>query len=195
MNSATLSAIQEKAAEIANQYTGGHLNARLRGVRDTKRLFNECKRVHYLYGVLSNVYLDGTDCYIGSKLITDAEVQQVSQKLWHYNGLFQNVDLSEFTPIVPDDGNSECVGSGATNESDHYRVGEVPVVAGTNVITFYQNGVPKPFSTTAYQVDPWVEAYSGYMQRNLVVTKLTNGFIVNDILEAGILKYHAILNS
>lgn len=188
-----LDILKENSARVLISYTNGYLDSKLRGTGEEGEIFEHCLRLHYLYGIMKEAYLNGGVTYVGNSTI---DLTDVYHKIWHYSGIYEDVDLADYSDIEEDDGDGEPpLKGGDTVSEDHYRVGEVAVVAGANVVTFYKNGVASPFPNTNYQVDPWVEAYSGYMQRNLVVTKMANGFIANDILEAGVLKYQAILNS
>jgi len=73
------------------------------------------------------------------------------------------------------------------------RAGSQAVAIGSNFITFYLNGVATPLDTTDYVVTAFVTTSSGRQQNNLVISsKLANGFQVDDILEAGVIYYHAI---
>lgn len=108
---------------------------------------------------------------------------------------------TELPPIVPDDGtgNSDTgVGgdSGGTivyESTINLRAGSQGVTVGTNVVTFFLNGVATPLEDNDYILDAYVVTVSGRQQRNLVVSQqLAGGFVVTDILEAGTIWYQAI---
>lgn len=197
MIQAYLDGIREAAAEIAIQYTNGRIEAAFTGNGDYNDIFNDSMRVHYLLGAIDSVYLVADVPYIGGTAVTDSYVKSLSNKIWHYNGVFRDVNLEDYDAIVPDDGDGGSVDSvGAVVVDNDMRIGELAVGVGANVVTFYLGGVPTPFPNTSYQVDAWLITNSGYMQRQVVVSnKLANGFTVEDILEAGVLHYQATLNT
>ena len=201
MNSTRLADIKQDCARIMVQWGNGYLDSILRGTPKENEIFNDTMRVHYLYGIIKELYLSGTDVCIGDVVLADNAVEAVFDKIWHYNGVSYgidfNADLSDFDAIVPDDGDGGTVDpTTPTTDSDHYRVGELPVTVGTNAVTFFKDGVAAPFPSTDYIVIAWVETHTGYRQSNLQPSTYTaGGFIVTDVLEAGILKYQAILNS
>jgi hypothetical protein len=197
MIQAVLDNMKEKAAEIAIQYTNGYLNSRLEGAVNVEELANHSARVIYLWGIMNYVYLVSEVPYIGGTAVTDEYILETSQKLWHYNGYFADVSLSDYATIVPDDGNEgDCSGGGDSQTEDHYRSGNMIVGIGANPVTFIKNGVAAPFEDNDYTVQAWAISNSGYRQNNVVVTaQVAAGFTANDILEAGTLYYIATVNT
>ncbi|MFO8110109.1 MAG: hypothetical protein R6U17_06300, partial [Thermoplasmata archaeon] len=148
-------------------------------------------RLSYLYGIVDEMYLVGTDVYVGGDNITDDAVEDVYGKLYHYNGLY-SVDLSDYSSITADGGDSGSSDgdSDSSVSTDHYRSGSVEVSSGSAVVSF-----SSPLSTTDYHLDAYVLSSSGYKQTNLdVSSKTKNGFAVSDILEGGTLHYFAVVN-
>lgn len=184
--------IKEEAALINIEYTGGRQYSMQQGTKDYNDIFNQCMRVAYLSAAIDEAYeVDGVT-YIGDTVV---DLGQYYHKLWHYRGQFDIADADKQTAIIEDDGNSGSEESIPTSD-DAYRAGEVVVGAGGAIITFMRNGVPSPLANADYQVDVRVAAYSGYEQRNVVIsTKFASGFVVEDVLEAGILHYTAHLNT
>ena len=165
MIQAYLDSIKEAAAEIAIQYTNGRINAVFTGNGEYNETFNNSMRLHYLLGAIDSVYLVGGVPYIGSTAVTDAYVKELSNKVWHYNGIYRSVELDDYAVITPDNGDGGSIENGGTTVVDNnQRVGELTVGVGANVITFYVNGVATPFPNTNYQVDAWLITNSGYMQ-------------------------------
>ncbi|ANS04926.1 hypothetical protein [uncultured Mediterranean phage] len=196
MIQAYLDSIQERAAEIAVEFTNGYLDAQLSGKGNTEELANDSMRVTYLYGVLENVRIESlTHAYIGGTEVTDAYVQSTRDKLEHYSGYFLNTDLSDYAEVTPDDGDSGSCDPDTPTTNDH-RVGSIAVTAGTNIVTFMEDGSPSPLPSTDYTVVMWAELSDGSIQRNLVVSMYTTGgFVVTDILSSGILYYQAVMNT
>jgi len=196
MIQAVLDNIREQAARIAIQYTNGRENAMLRG-GNSEEIADHCKRVIYLWGVINYTYLDGTTPYIGGTAVTDAYVFEASTKLWHYSGQFADVDLSDYSTIVADDGEGGAVQPGETADTlDDHRVGSQRVTIGQNVVTFIKDGVASPLPSNDYTVIAWVEGDSGFRQSNLQPsTYVASGFVVDDVLEAGLIRYQAVLNT
>lgn len=185
----------EESANILVGFTNERINAALDGKWNYNSLFNDSVRLHYLVGALSSVYLDGTTPYIGGASVTDAYIQEIYQKIWHYNRAFK-ADLSDYEEIVPDDGDGGAYVPNVVVIEDYYRSGNLPVVVGANPVTFIKNGVAAPFSENDYTVQAWAISNSGFRQNNVVVTGTTaGGFVANDILEAGTLYYIATLNT
>jgi hypothetical protein len=154
-------------------------------------------RVVYLAGIIDYVYLVGTTPYLGGTAITDTDVLEASQKLWHYSGRFRDIDLESYSQVTADDGDGGATDpSDPSQGSDHYRSGSVPVVAGANPVTFIKNGVASPLPSADYTVEAWVIASSGQRQSELVITtKTAGGFVANDVIKAGTLNYIATLNT
>lgn len=196
MIQAYLDNIKEVAAEVAVKYTNGRQNAVFNGTMDVRKLTDESMRVIYLWGVINYTYLVGEIPYLGDTAVTDAYILKTSQKLWHYNGVFSSIDLTDYTTIVPDDGEGgACVG-GVSETTDHYRSGSLSVSVGANAVTFIKNGVASPLASSDYTVEVWVLTESGYKQNNVVVTTQTaGGFVASDVLEVGTLYYIATLNT
>lgn len=190
MNSTKLDSIKSRSSEILIQFTNGHVDSRLRGTNQIQQNFNDCLRLHYLYGIVDEARLDGSDIYIGNKQLSEADLAEVYHKIWHYNGIFADVDLTVYDDITPDSGDgSSCSGS-TTSSEDHYRAGAIAVTAGSATVTF-----SSPLASTDYRVDVRVRSSSGFEQRNLgAITKYTNGFTVNDIVDAGTLTYFAVID-
>lgn len=197
MNSATLDSIKEHAARIAREYTNGWLNARLIGAGNIDKLNDDSLRVTYLAGVIDYIYLIGTTPYLGGTAITDADVLQASQKLWHYSGRYKDTALSGFTQVTPDEGDSgSTTPSTPSQDADHYRAGSLAVVAGANAVTFIKDGVASPLPSASYTLEAWVITSSGQRQSELVITtKTAGGFVASDVLKAGTLYYQALLNT
>jgi len=195
MNQLLLNSMVEESANILVGFTNERINATLSGTNNYISLYNDTVRVHYLCGALNSVYLVGTTPYIGGSAVTDAYVQEIYQKIWHYNRAFK-ADLSDYDEIVPDDGEGGAYVPNVTTEDDHYRSANLPVVVGANPVTFIKNGVASPFTSADYTVQAWAISNSSYRQNNVVVTGQTaGGFVANDILEAGTLYYIATLNT
>lgn len=111
-------------------------------------------------------------------------------------------------PVIPDVTSDDGSGDSNTGEGGDapsgstvtynlsLRAGSQAVSIGANVITFYVNGVATPFESEVgadYILDSYVLTNSGRKQSNLVVSQyLASGFVVDDILEAGVLYYQAI---
>lgn len=197
MIQAYLDSIKEKAAEIAIQYTNGKLNARLNGEKDAQLIANHSMRVIYLWGVIEYAYLVGTTLYIGGTAVSDTYLRDTFNKLWHFNGIYSAVDLSDYTTIVADDGDGGAVDpANPTVTTDHYRSGNMIVTVGANPVTFIKDGVASPLASNDYTVDAWAISNSGFKQNNVVVGSLVAaGFTAEDILEAGTLYYIATLNT
>lgn len=193
MTQEQLDIFKENSAQILIQFSNGYLNSIFNGTGEN--LLNDSIRLHYLCGIMDEAYLDNGDILVGDTVLDS--IGDVYHKIWHYNGMYSGVDLTDFDAIVPDNGDGGSVENGGTTVVDNnQRVGELTVGVGANVITFYVNGVATPFPNTSYQVDAWLITNSGYMQRQVVVSnKLANGFTVEDILEAGVLHYQATLNT
>lgn len=201
MNSTRLEDIKQEAARILINWGNGRVKSQLRGEPEYNDWFDKSKVTNYLYGIIDNVFLSGSTAYTGDTAIADGTLETVLEKLWHYS--VEAVDLSIFTTNTDDNGSIEeddgeggaCSGDTST-DNDHYRVGEQVCSIGVNVVTFYKDGVVSPFTTTDYIVIAWVEGYNGQRQSNLVPTTYTKGgFVVENVLVDGILKYQAILNS
>lgn len=191
MNSAQLDNMKSRSAEILVQFTNGYIDSRLRGTKDIGKNFKDCMRLHYLYGAMDNAILVGSDIYVGSQLIAPADVAETYHKIYHYNGVYQSVDLSDYSDIVADSGDGDS-GSGTTPtpSEDFYRAGSVYVGAGSATVTF-----SSPLPSTDYQVDAYVRTASGYEQDNLgTITKSLNGFSVSEVLEAGTLIYFVVIS-
>lgn len=184
--------IKEEAALINIEYTGGRQYSMQQGTKDYNDIFNHCMRVSYLSAAIDEARdVDGVT-YIGDTIV---DLGQYYHKLWHYRGQFDIADGDKQADIIDDDGEG---GSEETTTvvDDHYRAGSVAVGAGGAIITFMRNGVPSPLANANYQVDIRVVGYSGYEQRNVVPsTQFSSGFVVEDILEAGILHYTAHLDT
>lgn len=203
MTQAYLDFIKEIGAQIAIQYTNGHVDARLRGTGQEGEIFDHCLRVHWLWGAIKEAHLSGAVLYVGSEIMDDADLTSIYHKLWHYNGIYADVDLSDYPDITPDDGDGgdngeqgdEGGGTGGDGgstvvDTDHYRADTVIVVPGTNTVTF-----SSPLPSTDYRIIVYVDSYTGYQQRNLVVgTKTAQGFTVTDVLEAGVLTYFCVID-
>ena len=191
MNQAQLDSTKEAAAQVVVSYTNGYLDMRLSGKPEERDTFEHCLRLHYLYGILDEARIVGTDIYCGSKKITGASIEGIYHKIWHYNGIL-SADLSAYSDITADDGDT---GSTAPSETivtatDHYRAGSVSVVAGSNVISF-----SSALASANYQVDIRVVFADGTEQRNVVPSsQFSTGFVVSDVLQSGTLHYTAILN-
>jgi len=196
MNQLLLDNIVEEASQICIGYTNERIGATLSGAINRVSLYNDSIRVHYLLGAIKAVYLVGSVPYIGLSPVEDSYVQELYQKIWHYNRKFKS-DLSDYDAVVPDDGEGgACDPDLIGLAEDHYRSGNIPVVVGANPVTFIKNGVPTPFVENDYTVQAWAMSNSGYRQNNVVVVGMTaGGFIANDILEAGTLYYIATLNT
>jgi hypothetical protein len=197
MIQAVLDNIKEVSASIGILYTNRSLNAKLTGSGKVQELSDNSMRAIYLWGVINYTYLVDEVPYIGGTAVTDAMILEASQKLYHYNSQSDIVDLSDYSEIVPDDGDGGVVVETPTPEtSDHYRSGSMSVVIGANPVTFLVGGVPTPFTSNDYTVQAWVISNSGFRQNNLViVSQVASGFTANDILEGGTLHYIATLNT
>lgn len=196
MNSQQLDNIKSRSAEILIQFTNGNIDSRLRGTSKIQQNFDDCLRLHYLYGIIDEARLVGSDIYVGSKQLTDVDFAEAYHKLWHYNGIYSAIDLSVYTDITPDSGDGDSEPGGSVLSNDTYRSGQVTVLAGAATVTFMVDGVATPLASTDYTVDVYVRTASGYEQRNLGnVVKFTTGFTVDDILEGGTLVYLAIMDS
>lgn len=80
--------------------------------------------------------------------------------------------------------------TGGGSIPDIYRAGSVPVVSGSNVITF-----STPLSTTNYDLHCFMYTSDGYMvEITPTPTKSTNGFTIS-LGEAGTLVYLAIIRA
>jgi len=195
MKQSRLDDIREGCAEIFVKFTNGWLDSKLRGTGKENALFYDSLRVSYLYGILSEVYLDGTTLYVGDTVVEDKEVETVFDKIWHYNGIYA-IDLADYLTntdtdgtIIPDDGDGDVVVPGVTPVTDHYRSGTQVAVVGTNVI-----GFSSPLPSADYTIQVYVIGETGYQQTNLVVSTVTaNGFVVTDVLEAGVLTYFCVI--
>lgn len=195
MNSTRLRDIKEEAARVLIQYSNGYLDARFRGAANEKQIFNHMKRLHYLWSIIRNTYLSGTDVYVGDAIIADNVVETVYEKIQHYNGIYANVDLSDYTDVTPDDGDGGSeTGDGTT--TDHWRAGNLAVVAGANAVTLLKDGVPSPLPSSDYTINAYVITLGGQRQDNLQITTQTaGGFVASDVLKAGTLFYTALLNT
>lgn len=188
-----LDILKEKSAEIVIQYTNGLLDARLRGTIEYQDAYLHTMRLMYLWGVMKNSFLVGGVLYVGDTILSGTDLEGVYHKIWHYNGIYDGVDLSDYTAITPDDGDGgtdEGDGGGGGSSTDHYRSNDVVSIVGTNVVTF-----SSPLPSVDYTVTVYNTGASGYLQKNLVVsTKTANGFVCGDVLEAGILTYFAVID-
>lgn len=191
MTQAYLDWLKEISAQIAIQYTNGHVYSRLRGTGEEGDIFDHCLRVHWLLGAIKEAHLVSGVLKIGSETLDDADLTTIYHKLWHYNGIYADIDLTEFSDIVPDDGDEP--GDDPTIivvTEDHYRADTVLVSSGVNTVTF-----SSPLPSTDYRIVVYVDCISGYQQRNLVVgTKTANGFTVTDVLEPGVLTYFCVID-
>lgn len=197
MTQAQLDKMKEVAAGVVIQYSNGWVDAMLGGADGVEDIFDHCTRLHYLWGILDEARLVGTDIYVGDTEISGASIAGVFHKIWHYNGIFAGVDLSDYSSITADDGDGGAVGEngGDSQESDHYRAGSLTVVAGSGTVTFYKNGVASPLLSSNYQINAYVITTSGYLQENIVIgAKYKSGFTYTDILD-GTLHYVAQLNT
>jgi len=200
MNSTRLRDIKEEAARVLIQYSNGYLDARFRGSANEKQVFNNMKRMHYLWSIIRSAFLSDTDVYVGDTIMADNDFETVYEKLQHYNGIYSNVDLSVYSDITPDDGDGGSddgdSGGGSTTSTDHWRAGNLPVVAGANAVTFLVGGVPSPLASADYTINAYVITSGGQRQDNLQITTQTaGGFVASDVLKAGTLFYTAILNT
>lgn len=197
MLSAVLDSMKEQAAKIAITYTDGRMDAIYRGTSKIEKISNDSMRVIYLWGIMNYAYIDGTTVYLGDTAVTDAYIQEAMDKLWHYNGRFSQVDLSDYAAIVADDGEGGAYDpSTTTQDNDHYRSGNIPVTVGANPVTFIKNGVASALPSNDYTVEAYAISQSGYRQNNVVVSGIVaGGFVASDILEAGTLYYIATLNT
>ena len=109
MIQAYLDSIKEAAAEIAIQYTNGRINAVFTGNGEYNETFNNSMRLHYLLGAIDSVYLVGGVPHIGSTAVTDAYVKELSNKIWHYNGIYRSVELDDYAVITPDNGDGGSI--------------------------------------------------------------------------------------
>lgn len=196
MNSTRLQDIKEESARVVVQYSNGYMDAIYRGAANDGDILNQKKRLHYLYSIIRECFLTGTDVYIGDTVLADNIVETIYTKIQHYSGIYSDVDLSEYTDVTEDDGNEGSKPCTPVVTDDHYRSATVNVTSGTNIITFIKNGVPTPFESNDYTVVMWVTLTDGSIQRNLVPTSRTaSGFVVSDVLGAGVLEYQATLNT
>jgi len=197
MNSTRLQDIKQDCARIVIQYSNGYCNARMSGTRDENDIHNDLLRVHYLYSIIKNCFLSGTDVYVGDTIIADNIVETILGKIWHYNGVYADVAMSDYAAITPDDGDGGATDPCTpTQDSDHYRSGNLAATIGANVVTFIKDGVASPLASSDYTVDAWVIANSGQKQTNLVLTTRTaGGFVASNVLKAGTLYYVATLNT
>lgn len=195
MNNTRLTDIKQDCARILVQWGNGYWNATMSGAADTHDIGQDMLRIHYLYNIIKNSFLSGTDVYVGDTILEDNIVETILGKIWHYNGKYEDIDLSDYAAIVPDDGDGGSVDpDNPTEDTDHYRAGELPVVAGANAATFIKNGVASPLPSADYILTAWVMATSGQMQTNIVATSQTaGGFVASDVLKAGTLYYTARL--
>jgi len=164
MIQAQLDYMKKNAAAVVRQYTNGYVDARLSGTSEVSEIFEHCLRIHYLWGILDESYLDGTDLYVGDRLVTGSYLEQVMHKLWHYNGIFSDIDLSTYDDVDEDDGDTGTCEGGGTEFEDHYRAGSLTVSAGSGVVTF-----STPLDSSDYQLTVYVDTSSGYQQRNIAV--------------------------
>jgi hypothetical protein len=196
MNSTRILDIKEESARILVQYGNGYWSARMTGTLKEADIFNDMNRIHYLWSVIDNSFLDGSDVYVGDTVIADNDFETVHSKIQHYNGIYEAIDLSDFTAITPDDGDGGTVIGGGGETTDHYRAGSLSVVAGANAVTFIKDGVPSALPSTDYILDAYVIATSGQMQTNIVPTsKTAGGFVASDVIKAGTLYYTARLTT
>ena len=196
MIQAVLDNYTEKAAEIAVQYTNGKESGYLTGARDIADIENQSMRVVYLWGVINHAYLTGTTPYIGGTAITDAYLNETMHKLWHYNGVYEDVDLSSYSEITPDDGDGGAETPDAGTPADNMRVGTESVTTGPASVTFEVNGYASPLDSANYVVSAWVISNTGYRQDIVDISGQTAaGFTANNIIAAGTLYYIATLIS
>lgn len=189
--------IEETCANVLVEYSNGFVNAMLNGTDQISNIFEHCLRLHYLWATLSEVRESGSTLYIGDTVLSGADLAIVNGKIWHYSGIFSDVDLTSYDEVVVDDGDSGATGGGTTvTTPDHYRAGEVAVSAGSGTVTFIKNGVASPLANSNYRLTVYVKTSSGYEQRNIVVSaKYASGFVYDDVLQAGILNYVAELDT
>lgn len=197
MNSTRLANIKEDCARILVQWGNGYWNARLAGAPNVEKIGDDMLRIHYLYNVIKNSFLSGSSVCVGDAVLADNTVETILGKIWHYNGKYADVDLSDYTAITPDDGDGgACDPTDPTVDTDHYRAGNLAVTAGANPVTFIKDGVASPLASTDYTVEAYVIAASGQRQNNVVITTQTaGGFVASDVLKAGTLYYTALLNT
>ena len=189
--------IKENCASVLVQYSNGLVDAMFNGTDEISDILDHCLRLHYLWGVLSEIRESGGLLYVGDTELSGASLASLNGKIWHYNGIFSDVDLSDYTTVVTDDGDSgTCVPGTDSTTDDHYRAGEVAVSAGSGTVTFIKNGVASPLASSNYRLTVYVKTASGYEQRNIVVSaKYASGFVYDDVLEAGTLNYVAELDT
>ena len=196
MNATQLDNIKSRSAEALIQFSNGHVDSRLQGTKELQQNFKDCLKLHYLYGIIKEARLVGSDVYVGSQLLADADFAEAYFKLWHYNGIYASVDLSVYTDITPDSGGGDSESGGTVLTNDTYRSGANAVSIGAATVTFMVDGVASPLPSTDYELTVYVRTASGYEQRNLgTTTKFTSGFTVTNILEAGTLIYFAVMDS
>jgi hypothetical protein len=197
MNQSRLDSIKQDCARLLIQFSNGYWDSRLRGTSKENQNYLDNLRVNYLFGIIKESYLVAEVVYVGDTVIPDNEIETVFDKLWHYSGIYSDVDLSDYTDITPDNGEGGAVeDGGSTIDTDTYRSGNMAVVVGSNPVTFIKDGVASPLSSNDYTVVAYVKTPGGYQQNNLQISTLTaGGFVVEDILEAGTLYYQATLNT
>lgn len=196
MNSTRLQDIKEEAARVLIQYSNGYLDARFRGAANEKQIFNNMKRLHYLWSIIRSAFLSGSDVYVGDTIIADNTFETVYEKIQHYNGIYANVDLADYAEVTPDDGDSGSESGGSGTTTDHWRAGNLAVTAGANAVTLLKDGEPSPLPSADYTISAYVITAGGQRQDNLQITTQTaGGFVASDVLKAGTLFYTAILNT
>lgn len=191
MNQAQLDNIKEAAAQVVMSYTNGYLDMRLSGKPQERDTFEHCLRLHYLYGILDEARIVGTDVYCGDTKVSGSLIEGAYHKIEHYHGIL-SADLSAYSDITADDGDTGSTAPSETvvTSSDHYRAGSVSVVAGSNVVSFSSE-----LASANYQVTIRVVFTDGTEQRNVVPSsQFRTGFVVDDVLQSGTLHYTAILN-
>lgn len=205
MNSERLQDIKSDCARVVIQWSNGVWDARFAGHDYYQSVWNEMLRLHYLWAIVKNARLSGASVYLGDTEIADNILEQVKDKIWHYNGRFASIDMTDWIDvsnigddgtITQDDGDGDTVTDTTPTSDDHYRSDGVPVVVGANAVSFIKNGVVSPLASSDYTVQAWVIAESGQRQNNLVITTQTaGGFVASDVLKAGTLYYIATLNT
>ena len=198
MTQEELDILTENAAQVLVQYDNGMLDSLLQGTGEFRKIFNNAVYLHYLYGALKGITLTSGVPYIGSAVLSGSDVEQIYHKIWHYNGQYASVDLSNYTDITADDGGggSSSSESSSSTSSDNVRAGHQASSVGTNIVTFTVDGIVSPLASADYVISAWNLTSTGYKQVNLnVTTQIAGGFVIDNVITAGTLYYVCTLET
>lgn len=182
-----LNTVKQEAANVLLSFSGQFVKGLVMGGDRQKELYTDLLQLHSLVGYMTELFEENGTYYLGSREVTNLEIQVVRSKIQYYAGR-EEVDYDNFgdeadpipTPGIPTE----------------YRAGFIISVPGINTVVFKEQGVASPLPSTDYVLICWNVANDGAMQTNLGVSvKTAGGFTVPDVLNAGKLYYEAIMST